>query len=83
MPINLPEIESRGNTVVLRLDKRFYDAASVRSCMDDFSDVCEGSLNDGDSLEITLECGDGQDPEMLGCEFCNYLLAFMKSGNIV
>jgi hypothetical protein len=72
------------NVAVIKLNKKFYDEKSIKSCLEDFSASCSTDFRDnGEKFEIVVRSKGRLCAKKVGYEFCNYLLAFMKNNNKV
>ncbi len=82
MRVNI-DVDRSENRITINLSKDFYDIDSVRKCGEDFSGLCSAEIRQNGRLKIVLTQKGDVDIELLGYEFCNYLLALMKNTNIV
>ena len=60
----------------LKLNSNFYNKEAIIEALNDFKDVCEGKILNGD-MEIELQ--PKEENKNLKQEFCNYVLGLMKN----
>ena len=70
------EVQEKKKVVQLKLNPRFYDVASVKEALKDFTSVCSGTIL---KPAITIRLIPKKDTPLLGEEFCNYVLCIMKN----
>jgi hypothetical protein len=75
--------EAQGGSVVIKLNRKFYDRESIDESIREFSDVFSASIVEGDCFAITITPKPGITARNLGPEFCNHVLAAMKNKNLV
>ena len=76
-------IEIEENKIKIELNKKFYDLDAVKESLKDFNKVCNGTIANKKVIEITLKPKDKSLTNILGYEFCNYVLGLMKNKTIV
>ncbi len=80
MSVNM---DRKAEKVTIKLNRRFYNIGSIRRGIKDFSGLCSADVNNAEQFEIVLKSKGGLDVQILGYEFCNYVLALMKNNNTV
>ena len=70
------KIDISNGEVLISLNRKFYDLKLIKSVLLDFLDVCVVGLDDENQeyVSITLIPKDSSLLEIIGYEFCNYLL---------
>ena len=76
-------IEVEENKIKIKLNKQFYDLNAVKESLKDFNKVCNGTIANKKGIEIVLKPKDKKLTNILGYEFCNYVLGLMKNKIIV
>ena len=76
-------IEIKGNEIMIKLNKQFYDLGVVKESIKDFNEVCIGKIKNKERIEVTLKPKDKSILNILGNEFYNYVLGLMKNKTIV
>lgn len=76
-------IEIKQNEVNINLNKKFYEISVVRESLKDFSQVCSGKIRNKKDIHIILKPKDKSLTNILGNEFCNYVLGLMKNKTLV
>ncbi len=69
-------IEKKGDSIILSLNKDFYNDTAIDSVMRNFAEVCEIEREDSDGYYIVHLNGEGA--EEIALEFANHVLALMK-----
>lgn len=75
-------INKGAGTVIVKLNRKFYDAGSIQRALEEFSPLCEGDFSK-DDFEVMLKPKDWKTANKIGYEFCNYVFALMKNNNTV
>ena len=69
-------IKIRPNDVLVSLNEQIYERASIDKAADDFRASCSiKSTEDG----LVIKPKDKKDLDVVGHEFCNYVLGVMKN----
>lgn len=76
-------IELSGNKIKISLNKQFYGIKAVKESLRDFNQVCTGKITNKKFIEIILKPKDKSLKNILGHEFCNYVLGLMKNKTLV
>lgn len=77
-------IEIEKNKIKIKLNKKFYDLNAVKESLKAFNKVCSGDIKKNkEIIKITLKPKDKSQTNILGHEFCNYVLGLMKNKIIV
>lgn len=76
-------IEIKEKKIKICLNKQFYDLAAVKESLKDFKEVCTGKITEKKHIEITLNPKDINFNNIIGYEFCNYVLGLMKNKSLV
>jgi hypothetical protein len=65
---------------VIRLSRDFYRREVIEEALIDFKEFCNGKILNN---EFDIELATGQKIEVLGPEFCNYVLGLMKNKSLI
>lgn len=77
-------LTKKENTIIVRLNKKFYDINSIEESVNEFSTVCKGCIkNETDDIAVELTPKEGGVADILGYEFSNFVLGLMKNKSIV
>ena len=76
-------IKIEESEIRIKLNKQFYDIGAVKECLNEFGQVCSGKITNKKAIEIILKPKDRPLANILGNEFCNYVLGLMKNKTIV
>lgn len=71
------------DTIKINLDKQFYDLGAVKESLKEFNRVCNGKITIKKNIEIVLKPKEKSLTNILGYEFCNYVLGLMKNKTLV
>ncbi len=77
------EIDYKSKEIGLCLSKDFYSVDAVKQAIEDFKGICDSSLSNKKDILISLKLKTDEDINIVGYEFCNYVLALMKNEAIV
>lgn len=76
-------IEIKKSEIKIKLNEQFYDIKAVKESLKDFNQVCSGKIANKKDIEIILKPKDKSLTNVLGYEFCNYILGLMKNKTLV
>jgi len=76
-------ITTKKEQIFITLNKKFYDLSAVKESLEDFKEVCTSIIKNNENLEIILKPKDRELMNILGYEFCNYVLGLMKNKTLV
>jgi adenosine/AMP kinase len=77
------KIDKQKNKIEILLNKEFYSVDVVKQTIKDFSEVCDCNLDTKNNIKIVLSLKNNKDIEIMGYEFCNYVIGLMKNEAIV
>jgi len=81
--LNNIKIDYKLKKVEINLSKEIYSVDVIKRAIEDFSGVCKGSINEGNYILVLLELKDEEGLDIIGYEFCNYVIGLMKNEALV
>ncbi|MEA3430460.1 MAG: hypothetical protein U9R08_04260 [Nanoarchaeota archaeon] len=78
-------LEIKNSSVVIKLNKVFYNFDTVKSSLEDYSElmVAEVNYDDVDNIILELIPKNLSLLPQIGQEFCNYVFAKMKNQQLI
>ena len=67
------------DTIKISFNKELYDRVSIVETLKSFKEVCQGTVKDGEKIEVHIKALPGEDPLKIRNEFCNH--AFVLTAN--
>ena len=81
--MNNIKVDDKLKKVEIKLNKQFYTIEAVKKAVEEFKEICKISLSDKKDILVSLRLDTKEDVRIIGYEFCNYVLALMKSEALV
>jgi hypothetical protein len=76
-------VDQNKNRINISLNKSFYAVDAVKKAAEDFKEIGDFSVHDKKNILVSIKVKDASQVEILGYEFCNYVLALMKNEALV
>jgi hypothetical protein len=73
----------KDNIVKINFNKNFYNIGVIKEASEAFKEFGDFSLNDKENISVSIKLKDKENADIIGYEFCNYILALMKNGAFV
>jgi hypothetical protein len=76
------EMDKQNKKIKIKFNPAFYSKPTLLEALNDFKNLCEGSLKHNSSdfiIEMTCKDMSEKDFFRVGNEFCNYTLGLMKN----
>ena len=77
------KVNKQKSKISILLNKKFYNKEAILQSLKDFKEICQGELIEGDNFLVVLSVEEKELLEVLGYEFCNYVLGLMKNEQLV
>jgi len=82
--MNLMKINREENEISIFLSSKLYDLQIIKEVLADFKEVCEGHIEESNlRIKIVLKPKEKDILDVIGYEFCNYVLGLMKNKLLV
>ena len=67
-------VDQNKNRINISLNKSFYAVDAVKKAAEDFKEIGDFSVHDKKNILVSIKVKDASQVEILGYEFCNYVL---------
>jgi len=77
------KVNKQKSKISILLNKKFYNKDTIKQSIEDFKEICDGEMIEGKGFLVVLSVDEKELLDVLGYEFCNYVLGLMKNRQLV